>query len=175
MISQNSNKLICSLHKKKFRTKYGKFIIEGARAIDYALNNNGAFSIIVYTRAFLNKNPKIIEKIKTFNSSIIYEKALSRSKSLQDNAGVAESLRKQGQLLRKNKDYETALAKFGEALSISTVMNDKSSMAKTYNSMAILNFRTDAKDDALKNWLHALAIVEELGDKPKISKYLNNI
>ena len=108
-------------------------------------------------------------------ASVIYEKALTRSKSLQDNAGVAESLRKQGQLLRKNKDYETALAKFGEALSISTVMNDKSSMAKTYNSMAILNFRTDAKDDALKNWLHALAIVEELGDKPKISKYLNNI
>ena len=108
-------------------------------------------------------------------ASVIYEKALTRSKSLQDNAGVAESLRKQGQLLRKNKDYETALAKFGEALSISTVMNDKSSMAKTYNSMAILNFRTDAKDDALKNWLHALAIVEEFGDKPKISKYLNNI
>jgi len=108
-------------------------------------------------------------------AAVIYEKALSRSKSLQDNAGVAESLRKQGQLLRKNKDYETALAKFGEALSISTVMNDKSSMAKTYNSMAILNFKTDAKDDALKNWLHALAIVEEFGDKPKISKYLNNI
>jgi tetratricopeptide (TPR) repeat protein/class 3 adenylate cyclase len=108
-------------------------------------------------------------------ASIIYEKALSRSKSLQDNAGVAESLRKQGQLLRKNKDYEAALAKFGEALSISTVMNDKSSMAKTYNSMAILNYRTDDKDNALKNWLHALAIVEEFGDKPKISKYLNNI
>ena len=108
-------------------------------------------------------------------ASIIYEKALSRSKSLQDNAGVAESLRKQGQLLRKNKDYEAALAKFGEALSISTVMNDKSSMAKTYNSMAILNYRTDDKDNALKNWLHALAIVEEFGDKLKISKYLNNI
>jgi len=108
-------------------------------------------------------------------ASIIYENALSRSKSLQDNAGVAESLRKQGQLLRKNKDYEAALAKFGEALSISTVMNDKSSMAKTYNSMAILNFKTDDKDNALKNWLHALAIVEEFGDKLKISKYLNNI
>ena len=108
-------------------------------------------------------------------ASIIYEKALSRSKSLQDNSGVAESLRKQGQLLRKNKDYEGALAKFGEALSISIVMNDKSSMAKTYNSMAILNYRTDDKDNALKNWLHALAIVEEFGDKPKISKYLNNI
>ena len=108
-------------------------------------------------------------------ASVIYEKALSKSKSLQDNASMAESYRKQGQLLRKKKDYPGSLAKFSEALSMSTVMNDKSSMAKTLNSMAILNWRTKEKDEALKNWLSALAIVEELGDKPKISKYLNNI
>ena len=88
MISQNSNKLICSLHQKKFRTKYGKFIIEGARAIDYALNNNGAFSIIVYTRAFLNKNPKIIEKIKPFNSSLINEKELKRISPSTSPSGI---------------------------------------------------------------------------------------
>ena len=108
-------------------------------------------------------------------ASVMYEKALSKSKSLQDNASMAESYRKQGQLLRKKKDYPGSLAKFSEALSMSTVMNDKSSMAKTLNSMAILNWRTKEKDEALKNWLSALAIVEELGDKPKISKYLNNI
>ena len=108
-------------------------------------------------------------------ASVIYEKALSKSKSLQDNASMAESYRKQGQLLRKKKDYPGSLAKFSEALSMSTVMNDKSSMAKTLNSMAILNWRTKEKDEALKNWLSALAIVEEIGDKPKISKYLNNI
>ena len=72
-------------------------------------------------------------------ASVIYEKALSKSKSLQDNASMAESYRKQGQLLRKKKDYPGSLAKFSEALSMSTVMNDKSSMAKTLNSMAILN------------------------------------
>ena len=108
-------------------------------------------------------------------ASVIYEKALSKSKSLQDNASMAESLRKQGQLLRKKKDYPGSLEKFSEALSMSTVMNDKSSMAKTLNSMAILNWRTKEKDEALKNWLSALAIVEEQDDKPKISKYLNNI
>ena len=108
-------------------------------------------------------------------ASVFYERALSKSKSLQDNASMAESLRKQGQLLRKKKDYPGSLAKFSEALSMSTVMNDKSSMAKTLNSMAILNWRTKDKDEALKNWLSALAIVEEQDDKPKISKYLNNI
>ncbi|MDP6170013.1 MAG: tetratricopeptide repeat protein [Candidatus Marinimicrobia bacterium] len=108
-------------------------------------------------------------------ASVIYEKALSKSKSLQDNASMAESLRKQGQLLRKRKDYGGSLSKFSEALSMSTVMSDKSSMAKTFNSMAILNWKMKEKDEALKNWLQALAIVEELDDKPKISKYLNNI
>ena len=108
-------------------------------------------------------------------ASVIYEKALGKSKSLQDNANIAESLRKQGQLLRKRKDYAGSLEKLTEALSMSTVMNDKGSMAKTLNSMAILNYRMKDNDDALKNWLQALALVEEFDDKPKISKYLNNI
>ncbi len=108
-------------------------------------------------------------------ASVIYETALSKSKALQDNASIAESLRKQGQLLRKNKDFNGSIKKFAEALSMSTVMNDKNSMAKTLNSMAILNWKANDKDEALKNWLQALAIVEEFNDKTKISKYLNNI
>ena len=108
-------------------------------------------------------------------ASIYFEKALSKSKSLQDNAGIAESLRKQGTLLRKNRDYDGALDRFSESLSISTVMNDKKSMAKTLNSMAILNYRTQDKDNALKNWLQALTLVEEFDDKLKMSKYMNNI
>ena len=108
-------------------------------------------------------------------ASIIYENALGKSKTLQDNANIAESLRKQGQLLRKKKDLEGALSKMTEALAMSTVMNDKSSMAKTLNSMAIVNWKMKDKDSALKNWLQALNIVEEFDDKPKISKYLNNI
>ena len=108
-------------------------------------------------------------------ASIYYERALSKSKSLQDNAGIAESLRKQGTLLRKNRDYDGALDRFSESLTISTVMNDKKSMAKTLNSMAILNYRTQDKDNALKNWLQALTLVEEFDDKLKMSKYMNNI
>ena len=108
-------------------------------------------------------------------SSIYFERALTKSKSLQDNAGIAESLRKQGTLLRKNRDYDGALDRFSESLSISTVMNDKKSMAKTLNSMAILNYRTQDKDNALKNWLQALTLVEEFDDKLKMSKYMNNI
>lgn len=108
-------------------------------------------------------------------ASIYYDRALSKSKSLQDNAGIAESLRKQGTLLRKKRDFEGALDRFGESLAMSTVMNDKKSMAKTLNSMAILNYRSQDLDNALKNWLQALTLVEEFDDKLKMSKYTNNI
>ena len=107
-------------------------------------------------------------------ASVIYEKALSKSKSLQDNTSMAESYRKQGQLLRKKKDYPGSMAKFSEALSMSTLMNDKSSMAKTLNSMAILNWRTKRKMGT-KKLVVCPCYCRRIGDKPKISKYLNNI
>ncbi len=108
-------------------------------------------------------------------ASRFYSKALTKGKSLQDNATIAEALRKQGQLLRKNKEFNKAVEKFSEALSISTILNDKYSMAKSLNSVAISYYQSGDKDNALKNWLQALSIVEELGDKSAISKYLNNI
>ena len=108
-------------------------------------------------------------------ASRFYSKALTKAKSLQDNATIAEALRKQGQLLRRKKDFDKAVEKFSEALSISTILNDKYSMAKTLNSVAISYYQSGDLDNALKNWLQALSIVEELGDKSSISKYLNNI
>ena len=108
-------------------------------------------------------------------ASRYYSKALTKGKILQDNATIAEALRKQGTLLRKNKEFDKAVAKFSEALSISTILNDKYSMAKSLNSVAISYYQSGDKDNALKNWLQALSIAEELGDKGAISKRLNNI
>ena len=105
----------------------------------------------------------------------LYEQSLNKSKRLEDNTNIAESLRKQGQLFRKQRQNEMALEKFNEALSISTVMNDKNSMAKTMNSIAILYYITERLDEALEYWLQAFTIAKEFDDKLKISKYLNNI
>ena len=118
---------------------------------------------------------QMLYEIGDEKASVYFERALSKSKSLQDNAGIAESLRKQGMFLRSKKDFDGAINKFSESLAISTVMNDKNSMAKTFNSIAILNYRSNDLDKALQNWLHALSLSEELDDKLKISKYTNNI
>ncbi|MBT5782710.1 tetratricopeptide repeat protein [Candidatus Marinimicrobia bacterium] len=109
------------------------------------------------------------------NANKLYSRALSQSKTIGDNAIIAEALRKQGKLSRKEKDFDGAIEKFNESLSIAKVMNDKNAMAKTLNSIAILYYRTDKKEEALQNWLEALKIAEEFDDKLKTSKYLNNL
>ena len=105
----------------------------------------------------------------------LYMRSFKKSKLLEDNTNIAESLRKQGQLFRKQLQFDLALEKFNEALSISTVMNDKNSMAKIMNSIAITYYKTERLEDALEYWLHALNIAKEFDDKLKISKYVNNI
>ena len=109
------------------------------------------------------------------NANKLYSRALSQSKTIGDNAIIAEALRKQGKLFRKEKDFDGAIEKFNESLSIAKVMNDKNAMAKTLNSIAILYYRTDRKEEALQNWLEAFRIAEEFDDKLKTSKYLNNL
>jgi len=108
-------------------------------------------------------------------ADFLYSRSLKRSKQLEDNTNIAESLRKQGALLRKQRYYDEALVKFDEALSIFKVMNDKSSMAKAMNSIAILYYKTDRLDEALEYWLQAFNTAKEFDDKLKISKYVNNI
>jgi class 3 adenylate cyclase/tetratricopeptide (TPR) repeat protein len=146
---------------------------DNIKAIDLMKNAVSKDDNIVMAMLYLGQ---MLFEIDEFDKASVYwERALSKSKSLQDNAGIAESLRKKGTLLRKNRDFDGALDRFSESLAISTVMNDKKSMAKTLNSMAILNYRNKDMDNALKNWLHALTLVEEFDDKLKMSKYTNNI
>ena len=109
------------------------------------------------------------------DADFLYSRSLKRSRQLEDNTNIAESLRKQGALLRKQRQYEESVKKFDEALSIFKVMNDKSSMAKVMNSIAILYYKTRRFDEALEYWLMAYNTAKEFDDKLKISKYVNNI
>jgi len=109
------------------------------------------------------------------DAEFLYSRSLKRSRQLDDNTNIAESLRKQGALLRKQRQYDESLKKFDEALSIFKVMNDKSSMAKVMNSIAILYYKTNRLDEALEYWLQAYNTAKEFDDKLKISKYVNNI
>ena len=109
------------------------------------------------------------------DADFLYSRSLKRSRQLDDNTNIAESLRKQGALLRKQRQYDESLKKFDEALSIFKVMNDKSSMAKVMNSIAILYYKTNRLDEALEYWLQAYSTAKEFDDKLKISKYVNNI
>ena len=146
---------------------------DNVKAIDLMTQAVSKDENLVFAKMFLGQMH--LEQGSYDKATKIFEEALVKSKSLQNNAGIAESLRKQGQLLRKKKDWEGSIKKLKEALSISSVMNDKNSMAKTMNSIAILYYRTGSLDDALEYWLQAFTIAKEIDDKLKISKYVNNL
>ena len=145
---------------------------DNLEAIDLMKNAVSKDDNIVMAMLYLGQ--MLFEQNEDDKASVYFERALSKSKSLQDNAGIAESLRKQAMIYEK-KRFSNAIDRFSESLAISTVMNDKKAMAKTLNSMAILNYRSKDMDSALKNWLQALTLVEEFDDKLKMSKYTNNI
>ena len=56
-MSLNSEKLVRALHHKKYRNNHNKFILEGKRTIDFANNNYGNFSLIIYTKKLLKAIP----------------------------------------------------------------------------------------------------------------------
>ena len=92
----------------------------------------------------------------------MYEQSLNKSKRMEDNSNIADALRRQGALFRKQRKYDQSLEKFNEALSIFKVMNDKSNISKSMNSIAILYYRTERLDEALEYWLQAYNTAKEL-------------
>ena len=88
MISANSDKLVRSLHKKKYRIKNNKFILEGIRTIDCAINNDTSFSFIIYTKRFSNQNPELISKINCKTTEIVSEKEMEKLSPSKSPSGI---------------------------------------------------------------------------------------
>ena len=88
MISANSDKLVRSLHKKKYRIKNNKFILEGIRTIDCAINNDTSFSFIIYTKRFSNQNPELISKINCKTTEIVSEKDIGELSPSKSPSGI---------------------------------------------------------------------------------------
>ena len=88
MISANSDKLVRSLHQKKYRIKNNKFILEGIRTIDCAINNATSFSFIIYTKRFSNQNPELISKINCKTTEIVSEKEMGKLSPSKSPSGI---------------------------------------------------------------------------------------
>lgn len=52
MLSKSQIKLIASLHQKKYRNKYGLFIVEGIKTVNEFLNSDFNLNSLYYTNAF---------------------------------------------------------------------------------------------------------------------------
>jgi len=87
-MSLNSEKLVRSLHHKKYRNNHNKFILEGKRTIDFATNYYGNFSLIIYTKNFSKQNPELISKIKCKSIEIISEKEMEKLSPSKSPSGI---------------------------------------------------------------------------------------
>ena len=83
-----SEKLVKSLHHKKYRKSQNKFIVEGIRAIDFANNNSTEFSLIIYTKKISKQNPRLISKIKCKSIEIVSEKEMDKLSPSKSPSGI---------------------------------------------------------------------------------------
>jgi TrmH family RNA methyltransferase len=87
MISKQQQKYVQSLHNKKYRTEYGKFLVEGEKGILEILNSGYEIENIFCTENFKAKVP-VDTKFKTLNICKEEEiQAISTFKT--NNSGVA--------------------------------------------------------------------------------------
>lgn len=87
MISKQQQKYVQSLHNKKYRTEYGKFLVEGEKAILEILNSDYEIENIFCTESLKEKLP-FNSKFTAFNICKEEEiQAISTFKT--NNAGVA--------------------------------------------------------------------------------------
>ena len=94
MLSNTQIKLYKSLHTKKFRLKEKKYVIEGHRLIQEAINANAKLLGAWCSKKYIENNPKFITVLK--NSADKFEststKSLSQICDSQNNQGVVAIL-----------------------------------------------------------------------------------
>ena len=70
-LQNNLIKELTSLKQKKFREKYNKFLIEGKKTIDEAINSKTKLNRVIFTQSYFDNNPTIIEDITKIDTQAI--------------------------------------------------------------------------------------------------------
>ncbi|MBN1638197.1 MAG: RNA methyltransferase [Ignavibacteriales bacterium] len=96
MFTKNELKYYSSLLLKKFRDEENKFIIEGKKISEEALNSSYQIEIAFYTHKFFRKERGIIKKltIKNIRQELLKEEEFSKISDTQNPQGIALVLKK---------------------------------------------------------------------------------
>lgn len=86
MISKKTAKLIKSLHHKKYRKKYGIFLVEGAKSVQEILASSFSIETLFVTDDFLNQHNNLISgKLNNNQVELVGEDELTAVGTLQTN------------------------------------------------------------------------------------------
>ncbi len=86
MITQNTKKLIKSLHQKKYRHRHGLFLVEGAKSVLELLASSFKIETLAATELFLRTHHELLtQRTKDFSVIASSEPALSSLSSFKHN------------------------------------------------------------------------------------------
>ncbi len=83
MLSKNHQKLILSLHQKKFRQKHKQFIAEGSKIVVEAIKKGFTYDLLFYTKTWLQEHKELEGK-----GVEVSEKEMKKLSSLKTPPGV---------------------------------------------------------------------------------------
>lgn len=110
------------------------------------------------------------------DSAMLYaQQALTLSKSLNYNKGIADALLHIGRLKRDEGDYSSALENMFASLKLYETMQDSVQIANNFNDISIV-YALSEDSEASRGYFHkALDIFRSIGDQQGESYALNNI
>ncbi len=85
MLSNNRKKELISLKQKKYRQRYGQFLVEGEKSVMELCNSDYKIDVILVTPEIF---PKIKNELSSFNVLIIKEKDMQSISNLETTPGI---------------------------------------------------------------------------------------
>ena len=124
MIPKKTAKLIKSLHHKKYRKKYGLFLVEGAKSVQEILLSTFSIETLFATKDFLNQHINLIEdKLKDDKIMQVKEQELAVVGTLQtNNAALALVSIRENAPLVVNNEYALALDDIRDPGNLGTIL-----------------------------------------------------
>lgn len=127
MLSKNGVKYYSTLLLKKYRDRERKFIVEGKRLVEEALNSSFECEVVVVTQKFVDLYPELISNIRNNHTlEIVKEVDFKRMTDTQNPQGILAVLKKKNLkfMFEPNSNFILALENISDPGNLGTIFRN---------------------------------------------------
>lgn len=127
MLSKNGVKYYSTLLLKKYRDRERKFIVEGKRLVEEALNSSFECEVVVVTENFVSSNHDLVSEIqKAHTLEIVKEVDFNRMTDTQNPQGILAVLKKTNLkfIFEPNSNFILALENISDPGNLGTIFRN---------------------------------------------------